>query len=352
MSAGGASGFLAGLKRSDREFFFERRETLEYFVKTQRHVAEGIGLRYGSGGESGLVHEQLGVAEHGGEGIVDVGPHLEHVAPESSLGLGGGADLFGFLRAELGLLAGKNFVSEEGGQHRPDFGLATQLENVAVDRVEIAPVAGLNDNGGLAGSRQHPPQVRTSLRTSSLKLAFAFFRWVRRSVGDGQVVGAGGQGAGKILVENGEFDFAVSGVGSLGPGIMVPRPMRGNLAGEGGIAGEDQDGRALHALSFLSLFAFRFSLFAFRFLLVPSAFAFCRGKLRSHWVVSHPLKPPLIWRRSRRGHWAFSGGDGASPVSTGLLLRCAGGFSGRGGSARADRAFLGTVLQGVVDGRS
>ncbi len=221
MSAGGASGFLAGFKRGDREFFFQRRETLEHFVETQGHVAEGIGLRYHGGGESGLVHEQLGIAEHGGEGIVDVGPHLEHVAAESSLGLGGGADLFGFLRADLGLLAGKNFVSEEGGQRRPDFGLATQLENMAVDQVEIARAAGLNDNSGLASGNQHPLQVRIP----RMKLAFAFFRCFQRSVGNGQVVRAGGQGAGKILVENGEFDFAMRGVG-----IGVPRPMRGNLA--------------------------------------------------------------------------------------------------------------------------
>ena len=56
------------LTGGDGEFFFQRRETLEYFVKTQRHVAQGIGLRYDSGGESGFVHQKFRVAEHRGQG--------------------------------------------------------------------------------------------------------------------------------------------------------------------------------------------------------------------------------------------------------------------------------------------
>jgi hypothetical protein len=114
-ASGGGGGLVAGLARGDGEFFFQRRETLEYFVQAQGHVPEGIGLSYGRGGESGLVREKFGVAEDGGEGVVDVGPHLDHVASESGFGLSGRTELFGFLGAELGLLAAKNLVSEKGG---------------------------------------------------------------------------------------------------------------------------------------------------------------------------------------------------------------------------------------------
>ncbi len=108
----GVGGFFARLANADGEFFFDGRKTLKDFVKPQRHVADGIGLRQHGGGQSRLENQKFRVAEHGGESVVDVGAHLDHVASESGLGLGGGADFPGFEGARLGLNSAKDFASD------------------------------------------------------------------------------------------------------------------------------------------------------------------------------------------------------------------------------------------------
>ena len=108
-------------------------------------------MREDRGGQSGLEDEKFGVAEHGGKSVVDVGPHLDHVASESGLGLGGGANFLGFAGAGLGLAAAQNFASDEASDRRPESGFATQLENGPVKVIEIERGIGVNDDGRLAG---------------------------------------------------------------------------------------------------------------------------------------------------------------------------------------------------------
>src|SRR5258707_999309 len=63
---GRAGAFLARLAGFHGEFFFDGRKSLEDFVKTQGHVADGVGLSLDGGGESGLEDQKLCVAEYCG----------------------------------------------------------------------------------------------------------------------------------------------------------------------------------------------------------------------------------------------------------------------------------------------
>src|SRR5208337_3352990 len=64
--------------------------------------------------------------------------------------------------------------------------------------------------------------------------------FIGRGVGNREVVGAALEAAREALVEDDEFR-------TIGMGSGIVGPMRGNLAREGGVAGKDQDGRAIAA---------------------------------------------------------------------------------------------------------
>ena len=88
----------------------------------------------------------------------------------------------------------------------------------------------MNEDGRLAGGGERQFQV-------FIHAAYALFN--RRSVGDGEVVVAALQVAGETFVEHDEFRTI-----RMRSGIL--RPIRRNFPREGGIAGKDQDGRAVH----------------------------------------------------------------------------------------------------------
>ncbi len=153
--------------------------------------------------------------------------------------MGGGAYLLGFAGARLGLAAAKNFASSETRHRRPDSGLAAQFENGAVNVIEIARGVGVNQDGGLAGSGQRLFQVFVQPFVQMLALVLLKL-FIRRGVGNCEVVVAALEAAREAFVEHDEFRTIGTGSGILGP-------VCSNLPREAGVAGEDQDGRAMDA---------------------------------------------------------------------------------------------------------
>src|ERR1019366_2040670 len=172
------------------------------------------------------------------------------VASESGLGLGGGANFFGFPGAGLGLAAAQNFASDQASYRRPESGFATQLEGGPVEFIEIERGIGVNDDGRLAGGGEEllqgfvpiVPIVPVVLIRFVFPAVLVLFN--RRSVGNGEVVVGALEVARKAFVEHDEFrsKFRTMGMGS---GILWP--IGGDLPRKGGVAGKDQNGRAIHA---------------------------------------------------------------------------------------------------------
>jgi hypothetical protein len=147
--------------------------------------------------------------------------------------------LFGFAGAGFGLAAAKNFASGQTRHRRPDSGLATQFENGAVDVIEIARGVGVNQDGGLAGGGQRLLQVfaQAFVQVFALVLLKLF---IRRGVGNREVVVVALETAREAFVEHDEF-------WTIGTRSGILWPIRGNFPREAGVAGEDQDGRAMDA---------------------------------------------------------------------------------------------------------
>src|ERR1039458_4156101 len=198
------SGFFPGLACFYFEFFFDGREAPKDFMKAESHVADGVSLRLALGGQSGLQRQKFGVPEDGGESVVDVGAHLDHVAPESGVGLGGGTVALGLTGGGLGLAAPQNFVSKESGHCRPSFGFAMQLENGTVEFIEVGVVEsgrgiGMNHDGRPAGGGE---RLLQGVHRDALVVVVVV---VARGVCDREVVVAGLEVARKAFVEHDEF---------------------------------------------------------------------------------------------------------------------------------------------------
>ena len=77
---------------------------------------------------SGLVHrfpwreqEQIRVSQHGGESVVYIGPHVEHVTPQDRVVLRFQGQSFGAMRPPERLNAAKHFICEKDECVRPAF---------------------------------------------------------------------------------------------------------------------------------------------------------------------------------------------------------------------------------------
>jgi hypothetical protein len=69
----------------------------------KRHVANGFNLRAGLGGKAArLQQQQIGIAQHRGQGVVQIVAHLQHVAAKRGVALKVAQDLFGGAGAGFG----------------------------------------------------------------------------------------------------------------------------------------------------------------------------------------------------------------------------------------------------------
>src|SRR5580698_557570 len=114
------AGIVTGLLRDDVHFFFQRRKALHDFVNPQRHVADGFDLAARLRRKTaGFEQQEIGVAQHRGQRIVQAVAHFEHVTSEGGLAVERGAGLLGGAGAGFGARAVHSFAGGENQSFDP-----------------------------------------------------------------------------------------------------------------------------------------------------------------------------------------------------------------------------------------
>src|ERR1700722_2196355 len=231
--AGGSecfAGIVTGLLRDHVHFFFQRRKALHDFVNSQRHVADGFDLAARLRRKTaGFEQQEIGVAQHRGQRIVQAVAHFEHVTSEGGLAVERGAGLLGGAGAGFGARAVHSFAGGENQSFDPGAFAGNFFVIAAQDRDAGPAIAyALLGSRVLTGTENRPRGGMQRLEHDRKQIAPEF-------IDDRDVEGIDDEARPQLTAQQGE-----GGHGALG------LPARGHAAREVGIVGDDEYGRGFH----------------------------------------------------------------------------------------------------------